>query len=139
MTAASRARTNMWQLLGVFGTVCFGSRWLIQMLLSRRSGASFVPREFWIVTLIGSAALLTYFSVGPKSDLVGFLNNVAPATVAIFNLCICRGARGRTGRAERQATPDQDLAPTLPPGPPPAVTRGKRRWLAHRVARSGSR
>jgi lipid-A-disaccharide synthase-like uncharacterized protein len=74
-----------WKLIGYGGMLMFTSRWLVQMVATRRNGRPTIPRVFWIMSLVGSAMLASYFIFG-KNDSVGILSNVFPATVAFYNL-----------------------------------------------------
>lgn len=65
----------------------FGSRWIIQLAASRREKRVTMPRLFWVMSLLGSVCLLTYFTVG-KNDSVGILSNLFPAFVAVYNLSL---------------------------------------------------
>lgn len=74
-----------WKLIGYFGVLMFGCRWIPQMLASRRAKQVRMPRVFWIMSVVGSLCLLTYFVFG-KTDSVGILSNLLPAFVAGYNL-----------------------------------------------------
>lgn len=74
-----------WKLIGYLGLTMFSSRWLVQLLASRKAQRVTMPRLFWIMSLCGSACLLSYFIWG-KNDSVGILSNLFPATVAGYNL-----------------------------------------------------
>ncbi|MDR0779087.1 MAG: lipid-A-disaccharide synthase N-terminal domain-containing protein [Pseudomonadales bacterium] len=74
-----------WKLVGYIGMLLFTGRWLVQMIATRRHGKPVIPRAFWLMSLAGSAALLSYFIWG-KNDSVGILSNLFPATVSLYNL-----------------------------------------------------
>lgn len=74
-----------WKVVGYFGVGMFGFRWLPQMLASRKARQVRMPRIFWIMSVIGSLALLSYFFFG-KPDSVGLLSNAFPCVVATYNL-----------------------------------------------------
>ena len=74
-----------WKLIGYGGMLMFTGRWLVQMLATRRHGRPTIPRAFWIMSLVGSAMLASYFIWG-KNDSVGVLTNLLPASVAFYNL-----------------------------------------------------
>ena len=74
-----------WKLIGYGGMLMFTSRWLVQMAATRRAGRPTIPRVFWIMSLVGSVMLASYFVWG-KNDSVGVLSNAFPATVAFYNL-----------------------------------------------------
>jgi lipid-A-disaccharide synthase-like uncharacterized protein len=87
-----------WKLIGYFGALMFAGRWLPQMLLSRRAKQVKMPRIFWVMSVIGSVCLLTYFIFG-KNDSVGILSNLFPAFVAVYNLYLDL----RRGKEEKDA------------------------------------
>jgi lipid-A-disaccharide synthase-like uncharacterized protein len=74
-----------WKLVGYFGVLMFGCRWLPQIIASRKAKQVKMPRIFWIMSVLGSLALLSYFVFG-KNDSVGILSNLLPAFVAVYNL-----------------------------------------------------
>jgi lipid-A-disaccharide synthase-like uncharacterized protein len=49
-----------WLAFGLLGTVTFGSRFLVQWIMSERAGQSIVPPAFWYLSIAGSLILLTY-------------------------------------------------------------------------------
>jgi lipid-A-disaccharide synthase-like uncharacterized protein len=74
-----------WKCIGYMGMLMFTSRWFIQMYASQKAKRVTMPKMFWIMSLCGSAFLLSYFIWG-KNDSVGILSNLFPATVATYNL-----------------------------------------------------
>lgn len=74
-----------WKLVGYFGVIMFALRWLPQLLASRKARQVSMPRIFWIMSVIGSLSLLSYFFFG-KPDSVGILANLFPCLVASYNL-----------------------------------------------------
>jgi len=88
-----------WKLIGYFGVGMFAMRWLPQMLASRKAQQVKMPRIFWIMSVIGSLSLLSYFFFG-KPDSVGVLANAFPCLVASYNLFL-------------------DLKNSVHPNPPP--------------------
>jgi lipid-A-disaccharide synthase-like uncharacterized protein len=88
-----------WKVIGYFGVIMFALRWLPQMIASRRAQQVRMPRVFWIMSVIGSLSLLSYFFFG-KPDSVGVLSNAFPCVVATYNLYL-------------------DLKNTIHPNPPP--------------------
>src|SRR5690606_31385555 len=75
-----------WKLVGLFGALLFGARWLVQFGASRQAGRAVVPRSFWIISLCGSAMTLSYFIFSEKQDAVGVLQNLLPALTAAYSL-----------------------------------------------------
>lgn len=86
-----------WKLIGYAGMLMFTGRWLVQLIATRRHGRPVIPRAFWVMSLAGSAMLLSYFIWG-KNDSVGILSNLFPASVACYNLIL----DVRHGRRERR-------------------------------------
>jgi lipid-A-disaccharide synthase-like uncharacterized protein len=74
-----------WKLVGLVGGLMFMTRWVVQAWATRRAGRPTIPRSFWIISLMGSAMVTSYFIWG-KNDAVGILTNVLPASVALYNL-----------------------------------------------------
>jgi lipid-A-disaccharide synthase-like uncharacterized protein len=77
---------NLWKVYGLVGVLLFSGRWFVQLYYSRKAGKPVTPRLFWIMSMAGSAILLSYFLFSPKQDLVGVLSNLFPAFVAAYNL-----------------------------------------------------
>jgi lipid-A-disaccharide synthase-like uncharacterized protein len=76
-----------WKIVGFVGALMFAGRWLVQAWATRRAGRPTIPRSFWIISLLGSAMVSSYFVWG-KNDAVGILTNVLPASVAFYNLML---------------------------------------------------
>ena len=76
-----------WKLVGYIGVMLFAGRWVVQVIATRRQGKPTMPRMFWIMSVLGSALLLSYFIWG-KNDSVGVLSNLFPAAVALYNLIL---------------------------------------------------
>ena len=74
-----------WKLVGYLGVFLFAGRWLVQMAATRRHGRPAFPGLFWIMSVLGSVLLLSYFIWG-KNDSVGVLSNLFPVMVALYNL-----------------------------------------------------
>ena len=74
-----------WKLVGFIGALMFAGRWIVQALATKRAGRPMIPRSFWIISLLGSAMVTSYFVWG-KNDAVGVLTNLLPASVAFYNL-----------------------------------------------------
>ena len=80
-------RLTPWKLVGYTGMLLFTSRWFVQMYYTRKFGRVVMPLAFWWLSVIGSALLLLYFTIG-KNDSVGILSNFFPAFVSVYNLVI---------------------------------------------------
>lgn len=76
-----------WKLVGYAGVLLFAGRWVVQVLAARKHGRPVIPRLFWIMSMIGSALLLSYFIWG-KNDSVGVFSNLFPAGVAVYNFIL---------------------------------------------------
>ena len=89
-----------WKLVGYAGLLMFTGRWIIQLLATKREGRPVIPRAFWVMSLVGSAMLVSYFIWG-KNDSVGILSNLFPATVAFYNLMMDVRHGRREGGGQR--------------------------------------
>ncbi len=76
---------TFWKIIGYLGVALFGSRWFVQLYASRKAKQVTMPRAFWIMSVLGSTCLLSYFTLG-KNDSVGILSNIFPAFVSFYNL-----------------------------------------------------
>lgn len=74
-----------WKIIGYFGVAMFGSRWFVQLYATKKAKQVTMPRAFWIMSVVGSICLLSYFTLG-KNDSVGILSNLFPAFVSVYNL-----------------------------------------------------
>jgi lipid-A-disaccharide synthase-like uncharacterized protein len=83
-----------WKLIGYLGVLLFAGRWVVQLIATKRRGRPTMPQMFWIMSVAGSALLLSYFIWG-KNDSVGVLSNLFPAGVALYNLILDVRARRR--------------------------------------------
>ncbi|MCG6925759.1 MAG: lipid-A-disaccharide synthase N-terminal domain-containing protein [Acidobacteria bacterium] len=52
--------TQLWLVIGFVGQALFGSRFLVQWIVSERRGESVVPLAFWYLSLGGASLLLVY-------------------------------------------------------------------------------
>src|SRR5689334_18425048 len=85
-------QVTVWELVGYLGLALFSARWIVQVWSSRARAQSVLPLSFWYMSITGSTLLLVYFSLGHK-DLVGFLSNVPPLGIALYNLGFYRVKR----------------------------------------------
>ena len=76
-----------WKIIGYFGVAMFAGRWFPQLLASRKAKQVKMPRIFWIMSVLGSISLLSYFTFG-KTDSVGVLANLFPSFVGLYNLIL---------------------------------------------------
>ena len=71
-------------MLGFLGQACFASRFLVQWLVSERTGRSVIPRAFWYLSIAGGSIVLCYaiwrrdpvFIVGQSAGLLVYLRNL---------------------------------------------------------------
>ena len=89
-----------WLVLGFVGQAIFGSRFLVQWLVSEKKGRSVIPLAFWYLSLGGSAMLLIYAI--HRVDPVFILGQAFGSFIYIRNLVLI--ARDPGGRASLQAT-----------------------------------
>jgi lipid-A-disaccharide synthase-like uncharacterized protein len=76
-----------WKLFGLMGVLLFTGRWFFQMYYSRKAGKPVTPRIFWVMSVMGSLILLSYFIFSPNHrDMVGILSNLFPCAIAAYNL-----------------------------------------------------
>ncbi|MFC0019387.1 lipid-A-disaccharide synthase N-terminal domain-containing protein [Roseibacillus persicicus] len=76
-----------WKIIGYFGVTMFAGRWFPQLIASKKAKQVKMPRIFWIMSVLGSISLLTYFTFG-KTDSVGVLANLFPSFVGLYNLIL---------------------------------------------------
>ena len=76
-----------WKLVGLLGGLMFMARWIVQAWATKRAGRPTILRSFWIIGLLGSDMVSSYFIWG-KNDAVGILTNLLPASVAMYNLVL---------------------------------------------------
>lgn len=73
-----------WVIIGMAGQFAFGSRFLWQWIVSERARQVIIPRGFWILSLVGGAALFLYachkrdpvFIVGQGLGMFIYLRNL---------------------------------------------------------------
>ena len=88
----------LWLLIfGSVGQVLFTLRFVYQWLYSRRRGGSSLPLEFWIMSLVGSAMIVTYGAIrfdpililGQAIGLVAYSRNII---IGLRTLKVARNA-----------------------------------------------
>jgi lipid-A-disaccharide synthase-like uncharacterized protein len=50
----------IWGTIGFFGQAVFGSRFILQWIVSEYKKKSHIPTAFWFISLLGSIILLVY-------------------------------------------------------------------------------
>ncbi|MFW5641562.1 MAG: lipid-A-disaccharide synthase N-terminal domain-containing protein [Roseicyclus sp.] len=86
-----------WVVLGLTAQFAFSMRFIVQWIASERAGRSYVPVEFWYLSIVGGAMLLSYAIY--RQDVVFILGQSMGLIVYVRNLVLIR--RGR--RADRIA------------------------------------
>jgi lipid-A-disaccharide synthase-like uncharacterized protein len=76
-----------WKLIGYLGAFLFTARWFVQLYYTKKLKRVVMPMAFWVLSVTGSALLLSYFVFG-KNDSVGIISNLFPAFVSVYNLVV---------------------------------------------------
>ncbi len=77
----------LWLVLyGTLGQILFVCRFIYQWLYSRRKGESQLPAGFWIISLVGSACIVSYGII--RKDPILILGQSFGLVSYIRNLCI---------------------------------------------------
>ncbi|HEU4403542.1 MAG TPA: lipid-A-disaccharide synthase N-terminal domain-containing protein [Candidatus Polarisedimenticolia bacterium] len=95
---------NAWVFFGLLGQVFFTLRFLVQWLVSERSGRSTLPVAFWYLSLLGGGMLFVY-ALWYCHDLVFTLGQSAGLLVYTRNLMLIRRQRGREEGRATQGVP----------------------------------
>lgn len=88
---------TVWVTIGLIGQALFAGRFLVQWLVSERTGRSVVPLGFWYLSIAGSAILLAYAL--HRHDLVFTLGQTFGFVVYGRNLSLIRRERQRLAAA----------------------------------------
>lgn len=75
---------DLWLMVGFGGQVLFFMRFLVQWIVSEKTGKSVIPDVFWYFSLGGGAILLTYaihkqdpvFIMGQSVGLMVYIRNI---------------------------------------------------------------
>ena len=81
----------IWVMIGFLGQVFFTGRMILQWIVSEKAKKSIVPRAFWIMSLLGSAMLLSYAVY--RRDPVFILGQSFGSIVYIRNLILYARAK----------------------------------------------
>lgn len=73
-----------WLILGFFGQLLFGMRFLVQWICSERKKQSYIPIVFWYLSLGGGLILLVYaihredpvFIFGQSTGIIVYIRNL---------------------------------------------------------------
>ncbi|MGH7973362.1 MAG: lipid-A-disaccharide synthase N-terminal domain-containing protein [Limisphaerales bacterium] len=101
-----------WKLIGYTGVLLFSARWFVQMWASREARKPVVPVAFWVISVVGSFACLTYFIFG-KNDSVGVLSNLFPCGVAGYNLYLEATHRRPSSSNPQRGTDESQAFPSV--------------------------
>jgi lipid-A-disaccharide synthase-like uncharacterized protein len=88
---------TVWVAIGLLGQALFAGRFLVQWLVSERTGRSVVPLGFWYLSIGGAAILLAYAL--HRHDLVFTLGQLFGFVVYVRNLALIRRERQRLAPA----------------------------------------
>jgi lipid-A-disaccharide synthase-like uncharacterized protein len=97
---------NPWQIVGLLGSVMFGSRFVLQWIASERARKSIIPIGFWEISLAGNLLLLSYF-VFYRRDSVGIITNLLPLPMYLRNLYLKWCEVLNQKKAATAAAPDE--------------------------------
>lgn len=81
---------NAWDGLGFVGQVFFGSRFIVQWLVSERKGRSHVPVIFWYLSLVGGIMLTIYAFGLARPNLVFGLAQGLGVFIYLRNLVLIK-------------------------------------------------
>jgi lipid-A-disaccharide synthase-like uncharacterized protein len=82
------AREWRWLLLGISGQALFSLRFIVQWLHSERAGHCVIPPSFWLLSLLGSVALLAYGAY--RCDPIIVLGQLPGTAIYLRNLVLLR-------------------------------------------------
>ncbi len=108
----------LWVALGLGGQVLFAGRMLVQWVASEKRRESFVPPAFWYMSLLGGAALMTYFIW--RQDLVGVIGQSTGLVVYARNIRLIR-KQVRLRREAAAGAPAASAAATPPASTSPSA------------------
>jgi lipid-A-disaccharide synthase-like uncharacterized protein len=80
-----------WYVLGFAGQIIFGSRFFVQWIASERAKKVVIPELFWLLSMLGGAALFVY--AVHKRDPVFALGQVSGMAIYARNMMLHRGAK----------------------------------------------
>lgn len=85
------ARADIWLVLGLFGQLLFGMRFVVQWLASEKAGKSVVPVAFWFFSIGGGIITLVYGLY--KREPVIILGQALSIFIYLRNLMLIRSSR----------------------------------------------
>ena len=101
--------SNTWLAIGLLGTATFGSRFVLQWIMSERAGHSHIPTAFWWLSIVGSLLLLAYAI--HKRDPVFILANAPNSLIYARNLMLINKQRRESGNAPPAAAQPRPSGP----------------------------
>ena len=105
-----------WKIFGLTGGIFFTARWFIQIYYSHKAGHPVIPTMYWIMSVVGSVMLLSYFIFSPKQDMVGVVSNLFPSFIAGYNLYLdFTHRRNNSGAAAGIVKPSVKEKDDIPP------------------------
>lgn len=90
-------RETAWLAFGFFGTAMFGSRFIVQWVVSEMKGRSVMPVAFWYFSLAGGLLTLIY-AIHIKSPPF-ILGQALPLVIYARNLYLVQREKARERRA----------------------------------------
>lgn len=68
---------SSWHIVGLMGTVTFGSRFIVQWIVTEYRRESVIPVAFWYLSIVGSILMLMYavFYLKDIIVVIGYLPN----------------------------------------------------------------
>jgi lipid-A-disaccharide synthase-like uncharacterized protein len=91
---------DLWVVFGLAGQMLFGSRFIVQWILSERKKTSYIPVGFWYLSLCGGVVTAIYAI--HRRDPVFIIGQSAGLIVYVRNLMLIYRARAH---AQSTATP----------------------------------
>jgi lipid-A-disaccharide synthase-like uncharacterized protein len=84
---------NAWTAVGFLGQAAFGSRFIVQWLVSEKKGECHIPVIFWYLSLVGGI-ILTIYAIGQK-DIVFTLGQGLGVFIYIRNLMLIKKQKAK--------------------------------------------
>lgn len=89
--AEAAATPTFWWAIGILGTLCWGSRFLIQWIASERAKRSVIPVAFWWISIAGAGFMLSYAVF--RGDPIFIVNYATGGFIYLRNLVLLRRER----------------------------------------------
>ena len=98
-------RWDLWVVFGLAGQMLFGSRFIVQWILSERKKTSYIPVGFWYLSLCGG--IVTAIYAIHRGDPVFIIGQSAGLIVYVRNLMLIYRERGNA-QSPAEATAPSD-------------------------------